>query len=102
MVSTSVIVPLEAGANLYQTVLLTPVVKGIWLLWAHRGTGSVACVVAPELSTVSVKEPPAPGVTVVALAKLSLAGAATAMIKVGKVTVCVVTVVQPRGGGFWT
>ena len=108
IVSTSVRVPLEVGANLYQTVLLTPVVKGIWLLCAHIGTGSVDWMVAPELSTVLVKEPPAPGVTVVALAKLSLAGGAATIVKVGRITIGVqvllvhVTVVPPPGGGFCT
>src|SRR5689334_21760860 len=103
MVSTSVRVPLEVGTNLYQMVLLMPVVKGIRESCAQGGAGSVDCVVAPELSTLgSVKTPPAPGVTVLALAKLSLAGAGATTIKVGKVTVCVVTVVPPPGGGFCT
>ena len=97
--------PLPAGENLYQIVLDVPVTKGIWLLCEQGGIGSVDCVVAPELSLVSAKsvEPLAPpAVTVMALAKLSLVGAGATTTKVGKVTVAVVTVVPPPGGGFLT
>jgi len=87
MVSTSVIVPVDAGVNLYQTVLEVPVVKAAPEICEQAGTGSVPWVVAAELSTVLVKTPPVPGVTVVALAKLSFAGAGATTVKIGRVTV---------------
>ena len=99
--STSVIVPLAAGVNLYQIVFETPVTNGIWTFWAQSGTGSLVWVVAPELSFVSVNVPEF-SVTVMALAKLSFVGAGATTVNVGNVTVDVVTVVPPPGGGFCT
>jgi len=93
MVSTSVIVPLLVGVNLYQMLFETP--------GTHVGVGSVVWVVAPELSFVSVKEPLV-SVTFIAFAKLSFAGAGAITTNVGNVIVDVVTVVPPPGGGFWT
>jgi len=56
-------------------------------------------VVAPELSLVSVK---LVVVILIAPAKLSFVGAGATIVKVGNVTVDVVTVVPPPGGGFCT
>jgi hypothetical protein len=92
-------VPLPVGATLYQIVFDRPVTKGICGIWAHAGVGSFVSVVAPELSFVSVK---LVAVILIALAKLSFAGAGATTLKVGSVTVAVVTVVPPPGGGFWT
>ena len=61
--------------------------------------GSLVCIVAPELSRVSVN---AFVVMLIALAKLSLIGAGATTTNFGSVTVCVVTVVPPPGGGFCT
>ena len=91
--STSVIVPLLVGLNVYQILFETPAV--------HDGIGSVVWVVAPELSFVSVKEPLV-SVMFIAFAKLSFAGGGAITTNVGNVTVEVVTVVPPPGGGFWT
>jgi hypothetical protein len=76
-----------------------PVTKGICGLWAQTGVGSFVSVVAPELSFVSVK---LVAVILIALAKLSFAGAGATTLKVGSVIVAVVTVVPPPGGGFCT
>jgi hypothetical protein len=84
---------------LYQIVFDRPVTKGICGICAHAGVGSFVSVVAPELSFVSVK---LVAVILIALAKLSFAGAGATTLKVGSVTVAVVTVVPPPGGGFWT
>jgi len=65
----------------------------------EAGTGSFVCVVAPELSFVSANPV---DVMLIALAKLSFAGAGATTLNVGKVTVAVVTVVPPPGGGFCT
>src|SRR6266849_3249895 len=92
-------VPLPVGTTLYQIVFEMPVTKGICAFCAHRGVGSAVWVVAPELSFVSVNDV---DVMFIALAKLSLAGAAAVTVNVGNVTVCVVTVVPPPGGGFCT
>src|SRR6266566_1940706 len=89
----SVIVPLLVGVNLYQMVFGDPT--------THVGIGSVVWVVAPELSFVSVKEPLA-NVMLIAFAKLSFVGAGAITTNVGNVTVDVVTVVPPPGGGFCT
>src|SRR2546429_8867410 len=89
----SVIVPLLVGVNLYQMVFGDPT--------THVGIGSVAWVVAPELSFVSVKEPLA-NVMLIAFAKLSFVGAGAITTNVGNVTVDVVTVVPPPGGGVCT
>src|SRR5438034_4159980 len=89
----SVIVPLLVGVNLYQMVFGDPT--------THVGIGSVVWVVAPELSFVSVKEPLA-NVMLIALGKLSFVGAGAITTNVGNVTVDVVTVVPPPGGGFCT
>jgi len=61
--------------------------------------GVVVSVVAPELSLVSVK---LVIVMLIAFAKLSFAGAGATTVKVGKVTVGVVNVSPPPGGGFST
>src|SRR5216683_5712084 len=61
--------------------------------------GSAVCVVAAELSFVSINDV---DVMFIAFAKLSLTGAAAVTVNVGNVTVCVVTVVPPPGGGFCT
>src|SRR6266403_1422693 len=100
MVSTSVIVPLLAGVNLYQIVFDLPVTVPT-TVWEQSGVGSFVSVVAAELSNESVKVPP-PGVTVTAFAKMSFVGASAITLKVGNVTVLVVTVVPPPGGGFCT
>jgi hypothetical protein len=76
-----------------------PVTKGICALWAHAGVGSFVSVVAPELSFVSAN---VVDVMLIALAKLSFAGAGAITLNVGKVTVEVVNVVPPPGGGFCT
>src|SRR6266567_4284215 len=91
-------VPLPVGATLYQIVLTLPV-TGNPKIWEHAGVGSFVSVVAPELSFVSVK---LVEVILLAFAKLSFAGAGATTLKVGKVTVAVVTVVPPPGGGFCT
>jgi len=65
----------------------------------EAGTGSFVCVVAPELSFVSAN---VVDVMLIALAKLSFAGAGATTLNVGKVTVGVVNVVPPPGGGFCT
>ena len=91
-------VPLPVGTTLYQMVLTLPV-GACPLICEHAGVGSFVSVVAPELSLVSVK---LVVVMFIALAKLSLAGAGATTLKVGNVTVCVVTVVPPPGGGFCT
>src|SRR6266436_4981132 len=91
--------PLPVGTTLYQIVFDRPVTKGICALWAHVGVGSFVSVVAPELSFVSAN---VVDVMVIALAKLSFAGAGATTLNVGKVTVAVVTVVPPPGGGFCT
>lgn len=82
---------------MYQIVFDVPVAKGISGFWEHAGIGSVLCVVAPELSFVSVKLVP---VMLIALAKLSFAGAGATTVNTGRITVEVVTVVPPPGGGF--
>src|SRR2546422_10035303 len=92
-------VPVLVGTTLYQIVFERPVTKGICVLCAHCGVGSPVWVVAPELSLVSVNEVE---VMLIALAKLSLAGAGATTVKGGKVTVCVVKVAPPPGGGFST
>lgn len=92
-------VPVLLGSTLYQIVFERPVTSGIRGSCAHGGAGSAVLVVAPELSLVSVK---LVELTVIALAKLSFAGAGATTTNVGKVTVEVVTVVPPPGGGFWT
>ena len=92
-------VPLPVGTTLYQIVFDRPVTKGICALWAHAGVGSPVSVVAPELSFVSANPV---DVMLIALAKLSFAGAGATTLNVGKVTVAVVTVVPPPGGGFCT
>jgi len=76
-----------------------PVTKGIRRSWAQAGVGSVVSVIAPELSFVSVK---LVVVILIAFTKLSFAGAGATTTNVGKVTVRVVNVVPPPGGGFWT
>lgn len=91
-------IPVLAGATLYQIVFTVPV-GGNPASCEQGGTGSLVCAVAPELSFVSVK---LVEVILTALAKLSLAGAGALTTNVGKVTVCVVTVVPPPGGGFCT
>src|SRR2546430_7263742 len=60
--------------NLYQTVLM----GGLALPGAHVGTGSVASMVAPKLSTVLEK---LPLVRAVALVKLSFAGGSELTVK---------------------
>src|SRR5580700_136603 len=103
MVSTSLSVPLAAGVNLYQMVFVIPVVNGICVgFCAQAGTGSDVWVVAPELSSMSVKKLAPAGVATIAFAKLSFGGGGAITVNVGKVTVCVVTVVPPPGGGFCT
>lgn len=92
-------VPLAVGTTLYQIVFEMPVTNGICVLCAHAGTGSAVWAVAPELSLVSVNEVE---VMLIALAKLSLAGGGATTVKVGKVTVRVVKVAPPPGGGFST
>jgi hypothetical protein len=99
MVSTSVIVPLDVGVNLYQIVFDVPVTNGIRGSCAQGGAGSLVWVVAAELSFVSVKVFP---VMLMAFAKLSLTGTGATTTNVGNVTVWVVTVVPPPGGGFCT
>src|SRR5205085_4090356 len=101
MVSTSVIVPLLVGVNLYQIVFEVPVTNGIRGSCEQAGTGSVVWAVAPELSLLSVKEPLV-RVMLTAFAKLSLAGAGATTTNVGNITVDVSTVVPPPGGGFCT
>jgi len=86
-------VPLLVGVNLYQMVLEAAPVQ--------VGAGSVDWVVAPELSCVSVNEPLV-SVMLIALAKLSFAGAGAITTNVGNVTVGVVMVVPPPGGGVCT
>lgn len=61
--------------------------------------GSVVSVVAAELSTMSC---PPSGLKAIALAKLSLEGGGAATMNVGSVTVAVVRVVPPPGGGVRT
>src|SRR6267378_3091766 len=92
-------VPDPLGTTLYQIVFERPVVKGIRGSCAQSGVGSFVSVVAPELSLVSVK---LVAVILIALWKLSFAGAGAITLKVGSVTVAVVTVLPPPGGGFWT
>jgi len=91
-------VPLPVGATLYQIVLTLPV-TGNPEICEHAGVGSFVSVVAPELSFVSVKFVV---VILLAFAKLSFTGAGATTLKVGRVTVAVVNVVPPPGGGFWT
>lgn len=91
-------VPLAVGTTLYQMVLTLPV-GACPLICEHAGVGSFVSVVAPELSLVSVNEVE---VMLIAPAKLSLAGAGATTVKVGRVTVCVVKVAPPPGGGFST
>lgn len=88
--------PLDAGVNWYQIELDRPFVA---LPATQAGEGSVASVVAPELSFVSVNELL---VMVKVLAKLSLAGGEATTVNVGRVTVAVVRVVPPPGGGVYT
>lgn len=83
--------PVPVGATLYQIVFTGPA--------AHVGDGSFVSVVAPELSFVSVKLIEA---ILIAFAKLSFAGGGATTMNVGNVTVDVVTVVPPPGGGFCT
>jgi len=90
-------VPLPVGTTLYQIVLALPVITGVPGTCEHVGIGSFVPVVAPELSLVSVNEVV---VIFIAAAKLSFAGAEATTLKVGKLTVCVVTVVPPPGAGF--
>lgn len=85
--------PFEAGVNWYQIELERPFVV---LPTTHGGVGSAASVVAPELSLVSANEF---AVMEMALAKLSLAGGGATTVNVGNVTVAVVSVVPPPGGG---
>ncbi len=92
-------VPLPVGTTLYQIVFEIPVTNGICAFCAHWGVGSAVWVVAPELSFVSVNEV---AVMLIGLAKLSLAGAGATTLNVGKVTVWVVKVAPPPGGGFST
>jgi hypothetical protein len=92
-------VPLPVGRTLYQMVFERPVTKGICGFWAHAGAGSLVSVVAPELSLVSAK---LVVVILIAFAKLSFAGGGATTVKVGKVTVAVVNVSPPPGGGFRT
>src|ERR1700676_697157 len=96
--------PPEPVVNLYQTVLNKPgllfPVNGATQLTTSGATSPV-CTVAPELSLVSVNVPPTT-LTVAALARLSFVGAGATTLNVGNVTVCVVTVVPPPGGGLRT
>src|SRR5438094_9258801 len=87
----SVIVPLLVGVNLYQMVFGDPT--------THVGIGSVVWVVAPALAFVSVKEPLA-NVMLIAFAKLSFVGAGAITTNVGNVSVDVLPVVPPAGGGI--
>lgn len=93
-------VPLPVGTTLYQMVLTLPV-AGAPVICEQAGTGSFVSVVAPELSLVSVNEV---DVMVMAFAKLSLAGAGAATLKVGRTTggtaLGLVRVVPPPGAGF--
>lgn len=66
---------------------------------AQDGVGSPVSVVAPELSFVSVNEF---AEMAMALAKLSLAGGGATTVNFGNVTVAVVRVVPPPGGGVYT
>ena len=95
--------PLPVGTTLYQIVLDRPVTKGICALWAHAGVGSFVSVVAPELSFVSAN---VVDVMLIALAKLSFAGAGATTLNVGKITggiaLGLVNVVPPPGKGFCT
>jgi len=91
--------PFPVGATLYQIVFERPVTNGIRGSCAQAGVGSFASGVAPELSLVSEKDVDA---MFMAFAKLSFAGAGAITVKVGRVTVPVVKVVPPPGGGFWT
>ena len=91
-------VPVPVGTTLYQIVLTLPV-TGAPLICVHAGVGSFVSVVAPELSFVSAN---VVVVMLIALAKLSFTGAEAVTLKVGRVTVGVVTVSPPPGGGFST
>src|SRR5262249_4138561 len=94
--------PLEGGVNLYQIELDRPFVvvpKTHGGLPTDAGLGSVVSVVAPEVSLVSVNKLPE---MAMALAKLSLDGGAATTVKTGSVTVAVVNVVPPPGGGVCT
>jgi hypothetical protein len=93
------IVPLAVGTNLYQIVFVLPVVGAPPPICEHAGAGSFVCVVAPEVSLVSLKAFVA---ILIAFVKLSFIGAGATTTNVGNVTVCVVTVVPPPGGGFCT
>src|SRR6266446_3665793 len=90
-------VPVPVGRTLYQMVLARP--EPASSTCEHGGGGSFVSVVAPELSLVSVK---LVIVILIAFAKLSFAGAGATTVKVGKVTVGVVNVSPPPGGGFRT
>ena len=92
-----VAVPLPLGTTLYQMVLARP--EPGTSICEHEGWGSFVSVVAPELSFVSVK---LVVVILIAFTKLSFAGAGATTVKVGKVTVAVVNVSPPPGGGFRT
>src|SRR5207245_9731432 len=95
-------VPLDGAGNLYQMVLNLPG-AGLPLSGAmHGSAGSPVSTVAEELSLVSVKEFV---VTLMALAKLSLAGAGAMTVNVGKVTGGIASgvvngVPQPGRGGW--
>src|SRR5882672_2996684 len=91
-------VPVPVGTTLYQIVFGCPDPVGTQP-GTEAGTGSFVCVVAPELSFVSAN---VVDVMLIALAKLSFAGAGAITLNVGKVTVGVVNVVPPPGGGFCT
>src|SRR5712691_5443258 len=92
-------VPLDGAVNLYQMVLNLPG-AGLPMSGAMQGgAGSPVSTVAAELSFVSVKEFV---VTLMALAKLSLAGAGAMTVNIGKVTGGVANVVPPPGGGVRT
>src|SRR5882724_6595607 len=89
-------VPVPVGTTLYQIVFDFPEPLGTQV---EPGVGSFVSVVAPELSFVSAN---VVDVMLIALAKLSFAGAGATTLNVGKVTVGVVNVVPPPGGGFCT
>jgi hypothetical protein len=91
-------VPLALGTTLYQIVFDNPDPLGTQPE-IEAGAGSLDWGVAPELSFVSEN---VVDVILTAFAKLSLVGAGATTINVGNVTVCVVRVVPPPGGGFWT
>src|SRR6266852_751286 len=95
-------VPVPVGTTLYHIVFDCPDPVGTQPE-TEAGTGSFVCVCAPDLAVVSASPV---DVMLIALAKLSFAGAGATTLNVGKITggiaLRLVSVVPPPGGGFCT